>query len=45
MKNLYLIKKNIKQGMKLSVQYFYRIFPECFNCLVIEIKGEYPYES
>ena len=45
MKNLYPIKKIIKQDMKLSFQDLYIIFAECFNCLVIEIKGEYPYES
>ncbi len=45
MKNSYLIKKIIKQDMKLSVQDLYRIFAEFFNGLAIEIMGEYPYES
>ena len=45
MKNLYLIKKIIKQDMKLSVQALFRIFAEFFNGPVMEIRGEYPYES
>ena len=45
MKNLKLIKKFIKEDMKVSFQDLYSIFAEFFNGLVIEIKGEYPYES
>ena len=31
--------------MKTSVKDSYSIFTEFFNGVVIEIKGEYPYES
>ena len=45
MKNLNLIRKIIKEDMIVSVQGLYSNFAEFFNGLVIEIKGEYPYES
>ena len=45
MKYLNLIRKIIKVYKKVSVQDILRIFAEFFNGLVIEIKGEYPYES
>ena len=45
MKNLNLNKKIIKEYMKVYVQDILRIFAEFFNGLVIEIKGEYPYET
>ena len=45
MKNLKLIKKIIKEDMKVSFQDLYSIFEESFNGLFIEIKWQYPYES